>query len=67
VIEVLARLISVHGAPQYLRSDHGPEFVATALLRWLAEADIETALIEPASPGRTASARASTASSATSV
>ena len=36
VIEVLAKLISVHGAPQYLRSDHGPEFVATALLRWLA-------------------------------
>ena len=35
VIEVLARLISVHAAPQYLRSDHGPEFVATALLRWL--------------------------------
>jgi putative transposase len=47
VIEVQARLISVHGAPQYLRSDHGPEFVATALLRWLARADIETALIEP--------------------
>ena len=50
VIEVLARLISVHGAPQYLRSDHGPEFVATALLRWLAKADIETALIEPGKP-----------------
>ena len=50
VIEVLARLISVHGAPQYLRSDHGPEFVATALLRWLAKADFETALIEPGKP-----------------
>lgn len=50
VIEVLARLISVHGAPQYLRSDHGPEFVATALLRWLSKANIETALIEPGKP-----------------
>ena len=50
VIEVLAKLISVHGAPQYLRSDHGPEFVATALLRWLAKANIETALIEPGKP-----------------
>jgi len=50
VIEILARLISLHGAPQYLRSDHGPEFVATALLRWLAKADIETALIEPGKP-----------------
>jgi len=27
VIEVLARLVSVHGAPRYLRSDNGPEFV----------------------------------------
>src|SRR5712671_2695966 len=35
VIEVLTRLVSVHGAPQYLRSDNGPEFVARAVLRWL--------------------------------
>lgn len=28
VIEVLARLVSVHGAPRYLRSDNGPEFVS---------------------------------------
>jgi putative transposase len=33
VIEVLAKLISVHGAPRYLRSDNGPEFVSRALLR----------------------------------
>jgi putative transposase len=32
VIEVLARLISVRGAPRYLRSDNGPEFVSVALL-----------------------------------
>jgi putative transposase len=38
------------GVVQYLRSDHGPEFVATALLRWLAKANIETALIEPGKP-----------------
>jgi len=50
VIEILARLVSVHGAPQYLRSDNGPEFVATALLRWLSTANIETALIEPGKP-----------------
>ena len=35
VIEVLAQLVSVHGAPRYLRSDNGPEFVACAILRWL--------------------------------
>jgi putative transposase len=47
VIEVLAQLVSVHGAPRYLRSDNGPEFVACAILRWLHEAGIETALIDP--------------------
>ncbi len=47
VIEVLSRLVSVHGAPRHLRSDNGPEFVATALLRWLAAAQIETAFIDP--------------------
>lgn len=50
VIEVLARLVSVHGAPRYLRSDNGPEFVSRAVLRWLAEAQIDTACIEPGKP-----------------
>jgi putative transposase len=31
VIEVLAQLVSVHGAPGHLRSDNGPEFVARAI------------------------------------
>jgi len=50
VIEVLTQLVSVHGAPQYLRSDNGPEFIATAILRWLATAAIETAYIDPGKP-----------------
>ena len=50
VIEVLAQLVSVHGAPQYLRSDNGPEFVATAILRWVLAAQIETAFIDPGKP-----------------
>lgn len=50
VIEVLARLVSVHGAPRYLRSDNGPEFVSTAVLRWLSEAQIDTACIDPGKP-----------------
>jgi putative transposase len=50
VIEVLAQLVSVHGAPRSLRSDNGPEFVACAILRWLHEAGIETALIDPGKP-----------------
>jgi putative transposase len=50
VIEVLTQLVSLHGAPRYLRSDNGPEFVATAILRWLTAAGIDTALIEPGKP-----------------
>src|SRR5574338_1035915 len=50
VIEVLTQLVSRHGAPRYLRSDNGPEFVAAAILRWLADAQIETALIDPGKP-----------------
>lgn len=50
VIEVLSRLVSQHGAPKYLRSDNGPEFVSKALLTWLVKANIDTALIEPGKP-----------------
>ena len=50
VIEVLTRLISKHGAPHYLRSDNGPEFVSHAILEWLANERIETALIDPGKP-----------------
>jgi len=50
VIETLAKLISVRGAPTYLRSDNGPEFVSRAVLKWLQEAGIETAPIDPGKP-----------------
>jgi putative transposase len=50
VIEVLSRLISERGAPRYLRSDNGPEFVARALLKWIVDQGIETALIDPGKP-----------------
>jgi putative transposase len=50
VIEVLSKLISVRGAPVYLRSDNGPEFISKAVLQWLDAAGIETALIDPGKP-----------------
>src|SRR4029453_7270206 len=50
VIEILTQLVSVHGAPRYLRSDNGPEFVATAILRWVQTVAIETAFIDPGKP-----------------
>ena len=50
VIEVLAQLVTTHGAPTYLRSDNGPEFVSRAVLAWLQEAGITTALNDPGKP-----------------
>jgi putative transposase len=50
VIDVLAKLISLHGAPAFLRSDNGPEFISTAILKWLADNRIDTALIDPGKP-----------------
>src|SRR5512145_1404625 len=50
VIEVLSRLVSERGAPLYLRSDNGPEFISRALLKWIVGQGIETALIDPGKP-----------------
>src|SRR5215204_715980 len=50
VIEVLSRLVSERGAPLYLRSDNGPEFVSRALLTWITSMGIDTALIDPGKP-----------------
>ena len=50
VIKVLRRLISLHGAPAILRSDNGPEFVSTAILKWLLDNRIGTALNDPGKP-----------------
>ena len=50
VIEVLAKLVSVRGAPVHLRSDNGPEFVSLAILDWLAGEAIATAHIDPGKP-----------------
>ena len=51
MIEVLSRLVSERGAPLYLRSDNGPEFVSRALLTWIIDARASsTALIDPGKP-----------------
>jgi putative transposase len=50
VIDVLSKLISVHGAPRYLRSDNGPEFVSLALLKWAKDEQLESVLSDPGKP-----------------
>jgi len=54
VIEVLSRLISERGTPAFLRSDNGPEFVSQAILQWMVEQHIQTALIDPGKPWQNA-------------
>ena len=50
VIAVLSRLVSAHGAPRYMRSDNGPEFVSHAILKWIDEWNIQTAPNDPGKP-----------------
>jgi putative transposase len=50
VIQVLERIVRVRGTPAYLRSDHGPEFVALAVQQWRLQRHIQTAYIEPGRP-----------------
>jgi len=50
VIEAISNAMQRHGAPQYIRSDNGPEFIARALRGWLERAKVETLYVEPGSP-----------------
>lgn len=50
VVRTLQELFAIRGAPQYIRSDNGPEFIAEAIRTWLADADVETLYIEPGAP-----------------
>ena len=50
VLAWLQRAIGQHGAPEYLRSDNGSEFIAKIVQRWLQENRIKTLYIEPGSP-----------------
>jgi len=50
VLAWLQKAIEEQGAPAYLRSDNGSEFIARIVQRWLAENQIKTIYIEPGSP-----------------
>jgi len=42
--------VSIHGAPAFMRTDNGPEFVSTAILKWIVEEGIGSALSDPGKP-----------------
>ena len=50
VRRILSRLFEERGAPKYLRSDNGPEFVAHSLTVWLRVSGTESRFIRPGSP-----------------
>ncbi len=50
VIDVLADLFIMRGIPGHIRSDNGPEFVATAVKDWIKGVGAKAAFIEPGSP-----------------
>lgn len=50
VISVLEWLVMTRGAPEHIRSDNGPEFIAKAVKTWLARRGCETIYITPGSP-----------------
>ncbi len=62
LIETLADLMLVHGVPEHIRSDNGPEFIAkdcgSGCRRW----ERRRCTSSPAVRGRTGTVRASTAS-----
>jgi putative transposase len=50
VLALLQEAIREHGAPECIRSDNGPEFIAKAIQGWLAESGIKTLYIDPGCP-----------------
>jgi len=50
VIDVLTDLFILHGVPDFIRSDNGPEFVAKIVRDWINAVGAKTAYIVPGSP-----------------
>jgi len=50
VRQILAEAFKERGAPKYLRSDNGPEFVSHCLAVWLPLSGTESRFIKPGSP-----------------
>jgi transposase InsO family protein len=54
VKEVVESLILDRGAPEYVRSDNGPELIAVELTAWLMDQSVKTHHIDPGSPWQNA-------------
>lgn len=54
MIAVLEELIALHGAPQHLRGDNGPELTSLALTAWCDARNIHLRHIQPGKPSQNA-------------
>jgi putative transposase len=50
VIHALTELFVVNRAPEHIRSDNGPEFIAKVVQGWLGRVGVKTLFIQPGSP-----------------
>ena len=50
VIEALADAMLLHGIPEHIRSDNGPEMTSKQVRSWLEQVGSQTLFIEPGSP-----------------
>lgn len=50
VIDTLAELFAMRGVPGCVRSDNGPEFIATAIERWFEKTGVQSLYIAPGAP-----------------
>ena len=55
VVSTLEYLFEARGDPEFIRGDHGPEFIAEAVRTWLASRGARTPYIAPGSPWENAS------------
>lgn len=46
----MEHLVQERGAPEFIRLDNGPEFIAQAIKEWIAKKGMKTLSIEPGSP-----------------
>jgi putative transposase len=49
-IDVLRYLFAVRGAPEFIRSDNGPEFISNTVKKFLRNSGVDTLYVEPGSP-----------------
>ena len=50
VVNTLGKLFRLHGVPEHIRSDNGPEFIAKAVRSFLKQLGVGTLFIQPGAP-----------------